>query len=65
MKKQKKFVAAIVAIGILTTSLITPTMVKAEVNYTTVRNTVNLAVSEKNFYYYNLAYARIMELPES
>jgi hypothetical protein len=64
LKRQRKFVAAIVAINILATSLISPLMVKAETNYTDVQNSVNLAVAEKNFYYYNMAFGRIMELPE-
>lgn len=52
------------AINILATSLISPLMVKAEANYTEVQNSVNLALAERNFYYYNMAFGRIMELPE-
>ena len=64
MKKQRKFVAAIVAINILTTTAVTPLIARAQTEYTAAQSMVNQALDEKSFYYYNVAYGKIMELPE-
>lgn len=64
MKKQRKFVAAVVAINLLTSSALSPLIAMAQTEYADAENSVNQAVYEKSFYYYNVAYGKIMELPE-
>jgi hypothetical protein len=64
MKKQKSFIAAIVALNILVSATAMPFIAKASTNYSSVEETVNVALAEKNFYYFNLAFEKIMQLPD-
>lgn len=41
-----------------------PFQANAQGNYAVVETSVKQAINEKSFYHYNLAYAKIMELPE-
>lgn len=62
MRKQKGFIAALVALSILVSSAVMPFTTKAATNFASVQETVKVALAEKNFYYFNLAFERIMNL---
>lgn len=64
MKAQKKFIAALIGINIMAFAAIPSVITKADTDYTTIDNLVNQAISEQNLYHYNVAYKRIMDLPE-
>lgn len=64
MKAQKKFIAALIGINIMAFAAIPSVITKANTDYTTIDNLVNQAISEQNLYHYNVAYKRIMDLPE-
>jgi hypothetical protein len=64
MRKQRGFIAALVALSILASSAAVPFRTKAATNFASVQETVNVALSEKNFYYFNLAFERIMKLED-
>lgn len=64
MKRRNKLIAAIIAVNMVTAMRISPIIVQAEGNYEAASNLVSTAISESNFYYYNMAYAEIMKLAE-
>lgn len=64
MKRRNKLIAAIIAINMVTAMGASSVAAKAEVNYTSAENLVNTAISESNFYYYNMAYAEILKLSD-
>lgn len=65
MKKQKKFISAIIALSLTTSAMVLPVTAKAEGvnNYKEAEQAVDLGISDKTFYSYNMAYAKIMQLP--
>lgn len=64
MKRRNKIIAALIAINIVTAINVSAITVKAETDYASVENLVSQAISENSFYYYNLAYGKIISLPE-
>lgn len=65
LKAQRNFIAAVIAINILAAASISPAIVKAETDYNAIDNLVTQALTEKDLYHYNMAYDKIMKLPES
>lgn len=64
MKRRNKLIAAIIAINMVTAMGTSAIAANAEANYTSAETLVNTAISESNFYYYNMAYAEILKLSD-
>jgi hypothetical protein len=62
MRKQRGFIAALVALSILVSTAVIPFATKAASNFASVEQSLNVALAEKNFYYFNMAFERIMGL---
>lgn len=65
LKIVKKFISVVIVINLFSIAIISPIITKAETNNELANNLVVQALSEKNLYYYNLAYKKIIELPDS
>jgi hypothetical protein len=64
LKAQRKIIAAIIAVGLLGGAAMPAVVTKADTGNTSVGSFVSQALTEKNLYYYNLAYEKIMKLEE-
>jgi hypothetical protein len=62
LKKQRKFIAALVAINILAGVSLSPVAARASRDYTALEDLVNYALAEKNFYDFNVAFGELMKL---
>lgn len=62
MKKQRKFIAALVALNIITAISISPVIARANTDYTALESLVSQALVERNFYHFNLAYGKVMNM---
>lgn len=62
MKKQRKLIAVIMMLNMFVFMLFLPRVIKAEQDYESIEQAVEESISQKDFYHYNLAYQKIMEL---
>lgn len=64
LKRRNKFIAALIAFSMATAITASPIITKAESDYTSIDTLVNTTISEGSFYYYNLAYGKILKLAD-